>query len=167
MSGLKRIVMHWTGGTHECSDLDREHYHFIVDGRGEIHEGKFRPEDNAKCVKGKYAAHTKGLNTGSIGVAIAAMAGAEEKNPWWTKYPPTKIQVERFCRKIAELCEAHGIDVSPKTVVNHGEVEAVLGVAQNGKWDINRLPWPVVPFESAGDWLRAKVRSYMKKKEAA
>ena len=55
--------------------LDRLCYHFLVDKNGKIYKGVFAPENNEICISNKYAAHTGGGNTGSIGVAMCAMAG--------------------------------------------------------------------------------------------
>jgi hypothetical protein len=33
---LKRIVLHWSAGSHNVSDIDREHYHRVVAGDGTI-----------------------------------------------------------------------------------------------------------------------------------
>ena len=70
---MKRIIIHWTAGTYFPTNYEKEHYHFLVDAKGEIHYGVFKPEANEICKAGKYAAHTGGGNTGSIGVAICAM----------------------------------------------------------------------------------------------
>lgn len=75
--GLKRIVLHWSAGTHTVSETDRKHYHYIVGGDAKAVAGIHPPESNIKPMKGKYAAHTLSLNTGSIGVALAAMSGAK------------------------------------------------------------------------------------------
>ena len=29
---MKRIIWHWTAGSYTCSELDKEHYHFIIEG---------------------------------------------------------------------------------------------------------------------------------------
>lgn len=76
---MKRIIIHWTAGNYYPSDYEKEHYHFLIDKDGRVHNGKFSPECNEICRVGKYAAHTGGGNTGSIGVAICAMAGFKSK----------------------------------------------------------------------------------------
>lgn len=151
---MKRLIMHWTGGRGRCTPLDKKHYHFIVDAFGAIHVGNFAPKDNEDTRDDVYAAHTRGLNRDSIGVAICGMFGATEKNPRDSHSLPTSFQVMAFVAKCAELCVEYKIPVTAKTVLNHGEVEAVLDVKQNGKWDINWLPdvgW------NAGNWLRQSI----------
>ena len=77
---MKRIIIHWTAGGYYPTTAEKEVYHFLVDKDGKVYNGKFAPENNLKCVKGCYAAHTGGGNTASIGVAICAMAGFKNKN---------------------------------------------------------------------------------------
>lgn len=75
---MKRIVMHWTSGSHNASPFDRRHYHLLIEGDGSIVYGTHEISDNKNIADGNYAAHTRNLNTGSIGVAVCAMAGAEQ-----------------------------------------------------------------------------------------
>lgn len=63
---MKRIIIHWTAGTYFPTNYEKEHYHFLVDAKGEIHYGVFKPEANEICKAGKYAAHTGGGNTGCM-----------------------------------------------------------------------------------------------------
>ena len=72
---MKRIIIHWTAGTYQPNNTDFEHYHYLVNGDGMVINGKFKPEDNLNCNDGKYAAHTGGGNTGSIGIAMCGMSG--------------------------------------------------------------------------------------------
>ena len=60
---MKRLIIHWTAGTYNPTDYEKQHYHFLVDGKGLIYKGFYRPEDNEICRIGKYAAHTGGGNT--------------------------------------------------------------------------------------------------------
>jgi len=161
---MKRIVNHWTAGTGRVSSRDKKHYHFIIDSAGRVHEGNFKPEDN-ESTKTPYAAHTRGLNTGSIGVAVAAMHGAKEYPFKTGKHPITERQVEVLAKINAKLCQEYDIPVRPDTVLTHAEVQPNLGVKQRGKWDINWLPGmdkPKAP-EVAGEIIRAKTRGYFPK----
>lgn len=137
---MKRIIIHWTGGSNSVSDIDRKHYHFIVDGNGEVHNGDLKPEANNDCTDGNYAAHTRRCNTGSIGVALAGMHGAKEVPFDAGNYPINYLQLETMADLCADLCETYGIKVTPKTVLTHAEVEPTLGIKQRGKWDICWLP---------------------------
>lgn len=163
MSKLQRIILHWSAGTHTVSALDRRHYHFIIDGAGAVHTGTHKPEANERPVSGKYAAHTLNCNTGSIGVALAAMAGAVERPFDAGKYPITADQVDALIALAARLCAQYGIPVSRKTVLSHAEVQPSLGIAQRGKWDIAWLPGMTGPSDpvTVGDRLRAAIATAM------
>ena len=63
----KRLIIHWSAGRYYPSEFEKQYYHYLVDVEGKIYNGKFLPEDNNNCNDGKYAAHTGGGNTGSIG----------------------------------------------------------------------------------------------------
>jgi N-acetyl-anhydromuramyl-L-alanine amidase AmpD len=160
---MKRIILHWTGGAHTPSNLDKQHYHFIVDGAGKVHPGKFPVSANAAPVKGAYAAHTLNCNTGSIGVAVAAMAGAQERpfNPG--SHPITPAQISAFVALCARLAKEYGIPVTRQTILTHAEVQPTLGIKQRGKWDICWLPGFPGPQDAVqtGDWLRAHITAAM------
>ncbi|MEM6888520.1 MAG: peptidoglycan-binding protein [Pseudomonadota bacterium] len=162
---LTRIIMHWSAGGHKASDLDRKHYHEIVEGDGDRIEGDKLPEANSSTKDGHYAAHTRRLNTGSIGLAVAAMSGAKERPFRKGKFAITEKQLDVFCEMVAEYADTYGIEVRRDTVLTHAEVQTTLSVAQNGKWDISWLPdmaKPGNPIE-VGDRLRDMVRDKQKK----
>ena len=63
---------------------------------------------------------------------------------------------------VAELCNEYNIAVTPTTVLQHGEVEDNLGIAQDGKWDICKLPWNTgLNAKQVGDQFRAKVKELL------
>lgn len=157
---MKGIVWHWTAGTHTVSRLDMEHYHEIINGKGESYRGVFSPEDNLSTTDGKYAAHTRGYNTGMIGLAVAAMHGASERPFSWGKYPITQAQVNQLVERTAYYVKKYNIPVTRRTVLSHAEVEPTLGVKQLGKWDISVLPGMnnVKNPVEIGDYLRDKVK---------
>jgi hypothetical protein len=156
---MKRIVIHWTAGGHKPSNLDKGHYHFLIDGDGKVHSGTFPVEANAKPVKGKYAAHTLNCNTGSIGVALCAMAGAVERPFSAGKSPITPAQVKALAALLRDLCAKYKIPVTRETVLSHAEVQPTLGIRQRGKWDIAWLPGMKAPGDpvAVGDKIRAMV----------
>jgi hypothetical protein len=158
---MKRIIWHWSAGAHTPSDLDKQHYHFIIDGAGKVHPGKFAPEANEKPQKGKYAAHTLNCNTGSIGIAVAAMAGAVERPFNAGSHPITPAQVDALVTLSRKLGAQYGIPVTPETMLSHAEVQPVLGIKQRGKWDIAWLPGMAIPGDpvAVGNKLRARVKS--------
>lgn len=161
MTGLTRIILHWSAGTHTVSTLDREHYHFIVDGKGEAHAGKHTPEANISAADGVYAAHTRGCNTGSIGVAVAAMAGAVERPFTPGRHPITPAQVDALVRLVRGLAAKYGIPVTRETILSHAEVQPTLKIAQRGKWDISWLPGMTRPGDPVrvGDHIRGLIKA--------
>ena len=157
-----RIIMHWTAGTNNVSDLDREHYHSITDGNGLQHFGIHRPEANNNTSDGAYAAHTKNCNTGAIGMAMAAMHGTTP--PEAALFDPGRnrinmIQLKCFVDHVAEMAEIYGIPTSGAEILSHAEVQPTLGIKQNGKWDIAWLPGMERPGDPVhvGDILRGMI----------
>lgn len=166
---MNRIICHWTAGGHRASALDRQHYHFIVEGDGTVIPGVFPVEANRNPKPGAYAAHTLKCNSGSIGVSMACMAGAKESPFDAGRAPMTRAQWDAMCAKVAELAVRYSIPVRPDTVLSHAEVQGTLKIRQRGKWDFTRLP----PFpdlagaKACGDRLRADVRAAMARIEEA
>jgi N-acetylmuramoyl-L-alanine amidase-like protein len=157
-ASMQRIIVHWTAGTHTPTEFDRQHYHVLIDGRGKVVRGIPSIAANAKGGKGQRASHTLNCNTGSIGVSLCCMGGAEEVpfNPG--KWPLTRAQWDALPAVLAELCRAYDIVVTPKTVLSHAEVQPNLGIAQRGKWDIACLPFDlsVKGAKACGDQMRAR-----------
>lgn len=161
---LERIILHWTAGRSTASASDLAHYHFAVEADGLVVQGEQTPEANLST-KTAYAAHTRGLNTGSIGVAMCGMFGAKESPFDPGRYPITLTQYDATARLCAVLCRRYRIPVTPKTVLSHAEVEGTLGVKQRGKWDVTRLPWfpEIKGARAVGDHFRAVVEAEMAK----
>lgn len=158
---MKRIIIHWTAGTHKPSTTDQKHYHFIVGGGGAVVKGNL-PVSANESTANEYAAHTRRLNTGSIGVSFAAMHGAKERPFNAGKYPITAAQVEAMTQLVSDLSELYDIPITPETILTHAEVEPTLGVKQRGKWDVTWLPGmdQAGNARAVGDLLRQKVRDY-------
>jgi N-acetylmuramoyl-L-alanine amidase len=162
---MERIVCHWTAGTYDISDNDASHYHVILDRYGVAHRGDNPISGNAReNPVGPVTSHVKNMNTGSIGIAMAAMGDAIESpfdpGPW----PITRIQFLRFAQACAELCTFYEIPITDTTLLQHGEVQENCGVAQSGKWDVGRLPFAPDKFTSCadvGDHLRWLVSEIM------
>ena len=157
---MERLIIHWSAGTHTVSALDRQHYHYIIDGAGAVHRGDHPVSANAgPLVAGRYAAHTLNANTGSIGIALAAMVGAVERPFNAGRYPITPAQVDALASLCADLCRDYTIPVTRKTVLTHAEVQPTLGITQRGKWDVSWLPGMGAPGNpvTVGDTIRARV----------
>ena len=165
---MKRIIIHWTGGTGTFGTLDAEHYHFAIDWTGKVHQGKHKPEANLDCTDGRYAAHTRRCNTGSIGIALCGMHEAVERPFDPGKNPINHKQIDALAELCADLCEGYGIPVTPQTVLTHAEVQPTLGIKQRGKWDITWLPDAKGPMKpvNVGNILRERIAAEMKEPEA-
>jgi hypothetical protein len=141
---MNRIVIHWTAGGPTANATDKRHYHFIVQGDGTVVVGNHSPAANKLIANpqdgNSYAAHTRGLNTGSIGVAFAAMRGAVERPFSPGPSPITDAQVRAMASLVAKLCREYRIPVQRDTVLTHAEVQPTLKIAQRGKWDVTWLP---------------------------
>jgi len=159
---MKRIICHWTAGAHRASQLDKAHYHILIEKDGKLVRGTHSIEDNVSTGDGVYAAHTLGANTGSIGVAVCAMAGAVESPFSPGTSPMLELQFHTLARVVAELCRFYQIQVTPRTVLGHGEVQANLGITQKGKWDPLVLPWdPSMGRTQVGNFLRSLVQNVL------
>ena len=161
---MKRIIIHWTAGGSFPNNVDKNHYHYLIDGSGNIHKGVYAPEDNENCNDGRYAQHTGGGNTGAIGVALCGMFGFQGVNSIG-KYPITRLQCERMFKLVAELAKKYKIVVSSDTVMTHYEFGLKNPkTSSKGKIDIVYLPpFPDVSKDKIGDFIRNKIRWYMGK----
>lgn len=159
---MERIILHWTAGTHRASTLDREHYHVLVEGDGTVVPGTHQIDRNAKPAREPRASHTRNLNTGSIGVSMCGMKDAREKPFFAGSFPLTQVQWKVAAEVVAELCQRYDIRVTPKTVLAHGEVEAILKVPQLQKWDPLVLPFsPTTPRTQVMDQFRTLVTQHL------
>lgn len=138
---MNRIIWHHTGGSHTPNPTDLRAYHFVIAGDGRVHRGVHPVSANAGRLRpGAYAAHTRGLNTGSIGIALASMGGSEWADPFAAEWFPTAEQVDSMLNLTADMCEEHSIPAHGRHVLSHAEVEQVLGVPQRNKWDFDYHP---------------------------
>lgn len=159
---MNRLHIHWTGGSYTPNPHDLACYHFVIDGRGQVHKGKFPPEANLRPRPGRYAPHTLGANTGAIGVALAAMGGAVERPFSAGRWPITRAQVEALAAFCAKLARAYEIPITRQTVLTHAEVQPTLGIRQRAKWDVTWLPGMTRPGDpiEVGDRLRQLIASH-------
>jgi N-acetyl-anhydromuramyl-L-alanine amidase AmpD len=154
MGKYKGIVCHWTGGTYIPNTTDKTHYHFLIDGKGKVVEGKYRPSDNLDCSDGKYAAHCGGGNTGRIGVALCGM--------WSKDYPIKRIQLEAMCKLVAQLSKEYNIPINSDSILTHSEFgHKNPSTTSFGKVDIDKLPCiALYTRNDCGNWIRNKVNWY-------
>jgi hypothetical protein len=161
---LERIICHWSAGTHKASGLDRTHYHIVIEGDGNLVRGMWPISANGIGKAGKRANHTLNLNTGSIGVSLACMAGAIERPFNAGRFPMTATQWATLPRVVADLCRRYGIPVTQRTVLSHAEVQPTLGVRQRAKWDVAWRVGMAAPGNpvAVGDELRHAVFNLLK-----
>ncbi len=156
---MKRVIVHWTADDYATGAIDLAHYHILVRFDSTLVRGIHEISDNIYTSDGDYAAHTRGCNSGSIGISADCMQGAIESpfNPG--PYPLLKTQWLTLARVAAELCRFYRIPITSKTVLQHGEVQRQLGIRQLGKWDICKLPWvPQMASEAVCEAFRDEVR---------
>ena len=156
---MKRIIVHWTAGTYIANATDKKHYHFAIDGHGNIIHGDYKPEDNTNCSDGHYAAHTGGGNTDSIGVAICGMLNYHSPTNVGP-FPITKLQCERMFELCAKLSKQYNIPL--QNIITHYEFgKAHPTTTSAGKIDITYLPpYPNVRASDVGAFIRTKVQWY-------
>ena len=168
-SGLHRIVLHWPVSGKGASASDLEHYHAVITHDMRVVLGWLKPEANADTRDGQYVAHTRGLNAGSIGIAIDGMVGAQERPFDPGPAPFTRAMLDLLAETVADMCLTYDIPVSRWTVLSHAEVQPTLGVWQRGKWDIAWIPGMTAPGDpvAVGDVIRDMVRAAMPEARAA
>ena len=157
---MKRIHWHWTAGSYIASEVDKEHYHMVVEGDLDVIKGDHTIKDNEVLRgEGTYAAHTLSANTGAIGLSMCCMAGATETPFNAGKFPMMPEQLMQLVNLTAQLCERYKIKVSRTTTLSHAEVQPTLGIPQRGKWDFTRLPFEpsIVGAVAVGDYIRKLV----------
>lgn len=156
---MKRLVIHWTAGQNKPNATDLEHYHFIIDGQGKVFEGKFKPEDNINCQDGKYAQHTGGGNTDSIGVSMCGMMGFLSTRKVGS-YPLTKIQCETCFQLCAKLAKKYNIPLDKQHIYTHYTFNKEHKI-MTGKIDIIYLPaYPQIQKDDIIGFIIDKIKWY-------
>lgn len=138
---IRRLVLHWTAGANFPSEEDKEHYHIVIDRVGKLHRGDHSILDNVNCADDDYAAHTYQANTGSIGLALCGMAGANQKPFAPGKYPINATQWNQALLAAADLCRAYELQPIRHELMMHHEAWQVIGTRNLGKWDISVRTW--------------------------
>jgi len=161
---MKKIIIHWTAGSYVPNAVDLKHYHFLIDKYGRINNGIFKPEDNKNCYDGKYAPHTGGGNTGSIGVALCGMFGFMSSNKQGS-YPLNKVQCEAMFNLVAKLANQYNIPIDSEHIMTHYEFgKNNPKTTSYGKIDIIFLPpYPEVKTNKIGDFIRNKIKWYFER----
>lgn len=160
-AAMLRVHLHWTAGAHRASAEDRARYHVLVEGDGTLVRGDRSIAANAPGSGQAPASHTRGANTGAVGLALCGMRDARESPFDPGPSPLTALQWERAAAVAAELCRRYRIPVSRATLLSHAEVQGTLGIAQRGKWDVARLAFDpsLVGATAVGDRFRDLARA--------
>lgn len=161
---MKRIIIHWTAGVYAPNDKELGCYHYLIGYNPKTESaylvnGKCKPEDNLNCYDGKYAPHTGGGNTGSIGVSICAMFGYKDsKNVG--NYPITEAQLRLLYRTCASLAKKYDIPVTPTGIMTHYEFgKKNPNTTSRGKCDIVYLPSnPHISPDNVGNYIRDNIK---------
>ena len=152
---MQRIIIHHTGGSYTPNDTDMKAYHLLVDNRGQIYEGFYKISDNEDCTDGKYAAHTKLGNTGSIGIAACCNYGYTIKKKQ-SIYPFTKQQFDKIIDLCTKLCKEYDLDEGD--VYTHYWFDKCKGIKQ-GKSDITYIPWrPDIEPDKVVYYFRSEIK---------
>lgn len=156
---MKRVILHWTAGTHKANSTDLKAYHLLVEGDGKVVRGNASIALNSTPLKTGYAAHTLNANSESIGISLCCMGNATEVPFNAGKWPMTKKQFDTLIELVRIVCEAYKIPITPKTVLTHAEVQNNLGIQQRNKWDYTRLAFDpsLVGAKAIGDHIRERV----------
>lgn len=182
----ERVIWHWTAGGWEASSHDLQRYHVLIEAwqGGEKYrlQGGVPVGRNMRDVSGLpgfhnnpargYAAHTRGLNSYSIGISLCGMRGAQDSTMTENgtvepgPNPITEAQVEGLIDVSADCAERYGLDPKPREMLGHYEVPEVYEIDQPGKWDPS---WLTVDTGDADamDWVRAKVHEELQRRAAA
>lgn len=161
---IKRVILHWTAGRYYPTKFEKQYYHYLIDKEGRVYNGIYTPEDNINCSDGKYAQHTGGGNTGSIGVAMCSMYGFKSRDNVG-QYPFTPVQFESAMEFCSKLCKKYSIEITPESVMTHYEFgKKHPKTTSAGKIDIIYLPpYSYVAKDDIGSFIRSKVRWYREK----
>ena len=158
-----RIFLHWSAGSHTQA---YGAYHSIALGDGTIVRNKSYGED-------KYT-HTKKGNNNSVGLAIAAASGAQERGKLG-QYAPTDKQLDAMIFEAAKLALKWGWSESTvdSNVRTHGEWERYA--TRNGilpgspqRWDLDRLrdSHPFIDtskvLSAGGNELRERIKATLR-----
>lgn len=157
---MQRIIIHHTGGSYKPNSTDLKAYHYLIDNLGNITPGVYKVSDNEDCTDGKYAAHTRLGNTGSIGIAACCNYGFDMKHKQ-SMYPLTLQQFKVIIKLCAQLCKVYNIET--KNVFTHYWFDKCKGIKQ-GKSDITFIPWkPELKPDEVIGYFRSEIRKELLK----
>lgn len=159
---MKRIILHWTAGLYNANQKEKDSYHYLIEyvnNEAEITQGTFTPEDNENCYDGKYAKHTGGGNTGSIGIALCGMKNFVSRNDVGN-YPITEKQFQKMIDLIVDLISKYNIKITEETIMTHYEFGKKNPKTTSAhKIDIICLPpFPSIQKDEIGNFIRKNIQ---------
>jgi hypothetical protein len=160
MTGRK-IINHWTAGQLKPNATDFEHYHYIIDGKGNVYRCDHSIESNDNTADGNYAAHTGGGNTRRYGVSLCGMMDFKSpKSPG--KYKLTLPQTEALYLLNARIAFKEGYKtLNDEILMTHKEFGIKNpNTSSAGKIDICWLPDEQDPSK-VGNHIREKSIWYL------
>lgn len=195
----ERVILHWTAGTHVATLHETQFYHLLLEHhRGDPED----PTDDRIVVRAGvpiarnmrsglsdlppyyrdsdrgYAAHTRGLNGFSVGLALCGMRGAEDLRPEAPEggergrvapgtHPITVLQVRAMLGLCVQAARVYDLPPDEEHFFTHWEAEALHGVDQYPpgpevwKWNVTWLPGFGLSREEAGPFLREQLVRWM------
>jgi hypothetical protein len=160
---VKRIICHWTAGQGQPNEIELRDYHYLISQDLKLYHGR-------RWVGAPWPQHTRGLNTGSIGLALCGMAGATLSDHG--KWPLTAAQLDRLCLVAAALLKRYHLPLTEESLLVHADVTRVYGIEQRGKWDISVWPGRPLPAgtraaaQEVSHLIRLQALAYLPQTEA-
>ncbi len=191
--GIERMVLHWTagesdipdGGGHAARPKELRRYHILIE-----HDEGPTPDpldDEIRVLAGVpiernagkvsapaahndpdgYAAHVRGFNSGSVGLALCGMRGAVDyrrgdRTDVDPGPSPISIrQVEVMIATAVQFLVIWGFNPTPDRLFTHWEAGFLHNRPQGGRWDIGWIPGYSFRREQVGEWIRERVREAM------
>jgi hypothetical protein len=165
----RRITLHWTAMDYNYSDKVTSAYHYNIDHRGLIHEGKYIPEHNVPrpdrgtlSPRDSYAPHTASENSYNIGIAVRGMLGYKNcREPG--SYPLTYEAVESMAKLVAALAKKYDIPPTSEYIKTHYDYALIYGNRgpNRHKIDMTCLPFkPELGPKETYDYIMSRVQLY-------
>ncbi|MEU8783901.1 peptidoglycan recognition family protein [Streptomyces sp. NPDC048637] len=134
-------------------------YHFLIDAEGRVYEGRYSGEDGIpahdKEGNAVTAFHTKGYNSGNIGIALLGT---------FTDQQPTDAAREKLVVLLAGLAKAHSLDPEANiTFINprDGVKKNVPAISGHKDWQATECPGAALQGELST--IRREVAALVKR----
>ena len=166
-------TVHWTAGRQTAHAVKQalKHYHFVIATDGSIHNKRSILENLPPLTSGNYVAHCRRANSYNIGIGLAGMWDARERDARRGNYgsaPITEQQIQSCIELLAQISSRYDIPVEPHRILGHEEWDSVKGVRQD-RWDVNVIPHLGIKSKLLSDgtyesmnYLRRRVRERLR-----